>query len=872
MDNSKDELFTSSHLLMLLAYTVFSIILVAEIFIMHWEKWVAFRIFGGVILAWYIYFSKVGSGHLRLWICSLLMMVTYFYYGTHDTSFFDLAVVICIVMFLYTLTGISSLVTLSQCTYYFTMLYAVISFLLSGETFTPLVISRLVLHVAIVTADALLARTIIKKWQAILGKSREEIEKLNESTGRLNDFIANVSHEIRTPINTIQGICSMEIGEETDPEKKEKLVSIMEAGKRIGEQITNVLDFSEIDRNDVANNYEDYMLSSVFNDIVSELEPHRKKNIELVINIDPTLPSVMNTDVGKLKKILWHLLINGIKFTNEGGVYVHVSSVPHEYGINLLIEVKDTGIGMDEAQLEQMYEGFYKADSGRDRSTGGLGLGMMIVHGFTKALGGFLIVESNPGEGTCVKVSIPNRVVDPSACMSVKDRESISLGAFLHFEKYPNPHVREFYDAMVKNMVTGLKVTMHRVDNLDALRALTVNKTLTHLFVGPEEYNSAVDYIEHLAQNVLVTVVANPEELRRPKSSKVRVMPKPFYCFPVVSILNSKPGDVIDDDEEISFPGVRVLVVDDEPMNLIVSSGMLRRYGMYVSTCESGQEAIEYCRQNEYDVIFMDHMMPVMDGVEAMKRIRSDQTRIKSVTPIIAFTANSVSSAREMFKRSGFDGFLAKPVDKIELERVLKHVLPPALIVKGKAKPSKKIEEQTGLHEQVDIEKSIPSCNRGDDLFERLKSVDVDILAGMHYCQDEPEFYGTILEQYHKESAGKKTRIRAALEDGILEDYATQVHAIKSSSKMIGANRLSEAAKKQEEAAKRGDMEAVLASHKEMMALYESVLQAIKPKEETGSATAVKDEAVNIPDKDETAAESASYGEVFEFEPEGGNE
>ena len=340
---------------MLLAYTVFSIILVAEIFIMHWEKWVAFLIFGGVILAWYIYFSKVGSGHLRLWICSLLMMVTYFYYGTHDTSFFDLAVVICIVMFLYTLTGISSLVTLSQCTYYFTMLYAVISFILSGETFTPLVISRLVLHVAIVTADALLARTIIKKWQAILGKSREEIEKLNESTGRLNDFIANVSHEIRTPINTIQGICSMEIGEETDPEKKEKLVSIMEAGKRIGEQITNVLDFSEIDRNDVANNYEDYMLSSVFNDTVSELEPHRKKNIELVINIDPTLPSVMNTDVGKLKKILWHLLINGIKFTNEGGVYVHVSSVPHEYGINLLIEVKDTGIGMDEAQLEQMY-------------------------------------------------------------------------------------------------------------------------------------------------------------------------------------------------------------------------------------------------------------------------------------------------------------------------------------------------------------------------------------------------------------------------------------------------------------------------------------------------------------------------------------
>ena len=865
MDNSKDELFTSSHLLMLLAYTVFSAILVAEIFVMNWEKWVAFLIFGGVILAWYIYFSKVGSGHLRLWICSLLMMVTYFYYGTHDTSFFDLAVVICIVMFLYTLTGIASLVTLSQCTYYFTMIYAIITLLLSGETFTPLVISRLVLHVAIVTADAQLARIIIKKWQAILGQSREEIEKLNESTGRLNDFIANVSHEIRTPINTIQGICSMEISEETDPERKEKLVSIMEAGKRIGEQITNVLDFSEIDRNDVANNYEDYMLSSVFNDIVSELEPHRKKNLELVINVDPSLPSVMNTDVGKLKKILWHLIINGIKFTNEGGVYVHVSSVPHEYGINLLIEVRDTGIGMDEAQLEQMYEGFYKADSGRDRSTGGLGLGMMIVHGFTKALGGFMIVDSTPGEGTCVKVSIPNRIVDPSVCMSVKDRESISLGAFLHFEKYPNPHVREFYDEMVKNLVTGLKVTMHRVDNLDALRALTVNKTLTHLFVGPEEYNGSVDFIEHLAQNILVTVIANPEELCRPKNSKVRVMPKPFYCFPVVGILNSKPGDTIDDDEEISFPGVRVLVVDDEPMNLIVSAGMLRRYGMYVTTCESGQEAIELCRQNEYDVILMDHMMPVMDGVEAMKRIRSDQTRIKAVTPIIAFTANSVSSAREMFKRNGFDGFIAKPVDNVELERVLKHVLPPALIVKGKAKNHKKDVKQTVTGPIEDVKKQIPAFNPKDDLFDRLKAVDVDVFTGMHYCQDEPDFYKTILEQYRKESSVKKQRMADALENGILEDYATQVHAIKSSSKMIGAGKLSEKAKALEDAAKRGDMEAVKASHKDMIDLYDIVLGAIKPEDEIKED--VKESVKENPKK--ILKEDI---EVFEFEPEGGNE
>ncbi len=838
MDKNNDELFISSHLMMLLTYTIFSVILVAEIFVMDWEKWMTFLILGGVLLSWYIYFSNIGSGRMRLWVCSLLMMATFFYYGTHDTSTFDLAVVICVVMFLYTMTGIHSLVTLCQLTYYITMAYEIINLAVGGMKFDSLTLTRTLLHVAVVTMTAWISRTIINKWQEVLGHSKEEITKLNESTGRLNDFIANVSHEIRTPINTILGLCNIEISKETDRDRKNDLVAIEEAGKRIGEQISNILDFSEIDRNDVAVNYEDYMLSSVFNDLVSEIEPHRKKNIELVIDVEPSIPSVMNTDVDKLKKILWHLIINGIKFTNEGGVYVHVSSVSQVYGINLIIEVKDTGIGMDEHQLEMIYDDFYKADSGRDRTTGGLGLGMMIVHGFVKSLGGFMIIESSIGGGTSVRVSIPNRIIDPNPCMSIKDRESISLGAYLHFEKYPNPHVREFYDSMVRNIVTGLKVSMHRVDNLDSLRALVDNKKLTHLFAGPEEYNSAVEYMESLASDVLVTVVANPEELNRPTASKVRVMPKPFYCFPVVGILNSKPGDDVFEEGAVSFTGARALIVDDEPMNLIVSSGMLRRYGMIVTTCESGQEAIDLCRQNEYDVIFMDHMMPVMDGVEAMRRIRSEQTRSKIITPVIAFTANAVSSAREMFRQAGFDGFVAKPVDMVELERVLKRVLPPALVVANSNQPSK--EDHSGI--------------APDDIFDRLKAIGVDTDTGMYYSQNDAEFYKTLLNQYAQESTAKKKTMEESLALGNLGDYAIQVHSIKSTSKMIGEMHLSEMAKELEEAAKRGDRAFVDKSHDAMLAVYERLLDAIDPDR---AASKVKED-------------TSDFDEILEFEPEGG--
>ena len=838
MDKNDDELFISSHLMMLLTYTIFFFFLVAEIFVMDWEKWMTFPLLGGVLLSWYIYFSNIGSGRMRLWVCSLLMMATFFYYGTHDTSTFDLAVVICVVMFLYTMTGIHSLVTLCQFTYYITMAYEIINLAAGGMKFDSLTLTRTLLHVAVVTMTAWISRTIINKWQEVLGHSKEEITKLNESTGRLNDFIANVSHEIRTPINTILGLCNIEISKETDRDRKNDLVAIEEAGKRIGEQISNILDFSEIDRNDVAVNYEDYMLSSVFNDLVSEIEPHRKKNIELIIDVEPSIPSVMNTDVDKLKKILWHLIINGIKFTNEGGVYVHVSSVSQVYGINLIIEVKDTGIGMDEHQLEMIYDDFYKADSGRDRTTGGLGLGMMIVHGFVKSLGGFMIIESSIGGGTSVRVSIPNRIIDPNPCMSVKDRESISLGAYLHFEKYSNPHVREFYDSMVRNIVTGMKVSMHRVDNLGSLRALVDNKKLTHLFAGPEEYNSAVEYMESLASDVLVTVVANPEELNRPTASKVRVMPKPFYCFPVVGILNSKPGDDVFEEGAVSFTGARALIVDDEPMNLIVSSGMLRRYGMIVTTCESGQEAIDLCRQNQYDVIFMDHMMPVMDGVEAMRRIRSEQTRSKIITPVIAFTANAVSSAREMFRQAGFDGFVAKPVDMVELERVLKRVLPPALVVANSNQPPK--EDHSGI--------------APDDIFDRLKAIGVDTDTGMYYSQNDAEFYKTLLNQYAQESTAKKKTMEESLALGNLGDYAIQVHSIKSTSKMIGEMNLSEMAKELEEAAKRGDRAFVDKSHDAMLAVYERLLDAIDPDR---AASKVKED-------------TSDFDEILEFEPEGG--
>ena len=258
----------SSQMMMVVSYTIFSAILIGETLLLGWESWAILLIVGGVGASWFMHINRIANSRTRLWIVSLLMMATYFFYGSHVTSTYDLAIIMAAVILLFIMTGMHALITLCQITYYITMTYAVILLFLLGEKFDSLVISRTLMHYAVVTMLCWIARIIIKKWNEVLGHSREEINILTAATKRLNDFLANASHEIRTPINAILGLCDMGLDKETDGEKRGRLLSIEEAGKRMGEQISDILDYSEIDRGDLTNNNEDYMLSSVINDIV----------------------------------------------------------------------------------------------------------------------------------------------------------------------------------------------------------------------------------------------------------------------------------------------------------------------------------------------------------------------------------------------------------------------------------------------------------------------------------------------------------------------------------------------------------------------------------------------------------------------------
>ncbi|MBO4396210.1 MAG: response regulator [Eubacterium sp.] len=858
----QNQLFQASHLMLLIGNTVMSLMLVIEAIRSDWERWPLIMIFIIVVASWTMHLRQILEPHIRLWIYAIMMMMTFFYYGIHPDSMADQIAIMACIMMLFTMTGIRGLITMAQMMYYLTIGYIIAVVLINnganGLPIAAYINGRVILHVILLTLIAVFARTIIGKWEQVLEETGSEIEELTQATERLDDFLANASHEVRTPVNAVIGLTGVCLDREIDDDTRRDIGSIRQAGHRVAEQMSDILDYTEIDRDRLTNNPENYMMSSLLNDIVTELRPYFKPEIEFVLDVSTEIPNVMNTDVSKLKKILWHLMINGLKYTREGGVYVHITADKTEYGVNLCIDVSDTGIGMNEAEREHMFDRFYQADSSRARYAGGLGLGMSIVNGFVRAMGGFLTVNSSPDEGTTVHVCVPQKVVDPLPGVMIPNREKISLGAFFSFNKYPIPAVREYYNDLIRNIVKGLGVQIHGVDSVESLKKVVDSVHLTHVFVGMKEYETDPDYFESIAGRLPVIITADAGYQLPPKS-RIRIMQKPLYCFPVAAALTTE-SNIDLATGPITCPGVRALVVDDEPMNLIVANGIFSRYGMIVETADSGPAAIEMCSENKYDIVFMDHMMPGMDGVEAMKQIRAD-IHGKSGPVFVALTANTVSTAREMFRREGFEGFVGKPIDRTELERVLKNILPPAKIVyeePEETEPSSEshtepVSVDTGEDSGTDtfadmsdmtesvaqaavIEETpdIPDENiqeqpsgSGSSL-DALRDIGIDTEVGMEYCQDDSDLYEMLLSDFAENAAENIEYLEECLQNDNLENYEIKIHSVKSTSRLIGAMALGDLAEDLEHKSHDRNDADVRAGHGEAIRVYQELAENIR--------------------------------------------
>ena len=214
----ENSIFKTSHLMILISLSLFSVLLTMESFLLGWESWMVFILATSVLGCWFMHLRNILTSYQRLWIYSILMMIMSVFYGIHLTSTFDLIGVFSVCIIMSTMTGINALINMWQVTYYLILVYDLVVMWDQDYDFDGLTISRILLHAFLIFVAGWISRIIIRTWTEILNQSKDEIEILQGATTRLNDFLANVSHEIRTPINAVIGLSDVCIKKEDDPD------------------------------------------------------------------------------------------------------------------------------------------------------------------------------------------------------------------------------------------------------------------------------------------------------------------------------------------------------------------------------------------------------------------------------------------------------------------------------------------------------------------------------------------------------------------------------------------------------------------------------------------------------------------------------
>jgi signal transduction histidine kinase/CheY-like chemotaxis protein/HPt (histidine-containing phosphotransfer) domain-containing protein len=801
----------SVQLVLLLCYMLYTIGLAIASITRGWEIWTIPVMFLGVAISWSLYTTGHFEFKFRIYIYAGFISLATFFYGTHSDALYHSALIIVLSMLLFALTEEKPALRILFMTYIMLMAYHILLIILKKEDNDNFFSSITLLNLLAVVVANRVAGYVCEMLSMSRGVSDDLERQLGEMKQKSEDFMANVSHELRTPINVVIGLSSILIKDEKVDRKRADLNAIQNAGRRLFGRIEDILDYTEIDTDSITISNDEYHISSIINDVVTEYrETLGQTAPELVVDMYATIPARMMGDALRIKRIIRHVVTNAAKFTDENGcVFLRVFARKKNYGVNLCIEVSDTGIGMSEEELRRVTTAAYQADSGRSRRVEGIGLGLSIVYGFVKEMGGFVHIQSEKKKGTKVSISIPQKVIDDKPSVVVDRSAKISAACYLKTSKYKSPAVREYYIAMLRSTFNELAMPFDFVTELDALKSLVDTGNITHICTAEEEYTEQKKYLEFIGRDIDIVVSVSPG-FRIPRDSNATFVRKPVFSHSLVSAINRKLAlwefDPEISGKRLSFEDVKVLVVDDEEMNLIVAKGILDGYGMDVTLVRGGMEALHECEKTRFDVIFMDHMMPDVDGVEAMKLIRKHYGT-DDHTVIIAFTANAVSGVREMFMKEGFDEFIAKPIESSELERVLKKVLPSTMW------------QYKAIEQEESYEYSY--SNEGTGIAERF--VVLDAAEGIRLCRGNEGFFGEVLEEFMRDSEDVMAELQACYERKDWANYRVILNGLKLSARIIGAEELSREAQEIERAAAEKWEAYIIANHESIERRIEEV-------------------------------------------------
>jgi two-component system, sensor histidine kinase and response regulator len=522
--------------------------------------------------------------------------------------------------------------------------------------------------------------------QAVLA-AQVELEKANEAKSA---FLANMSHEIRTPMNAVLGLSHLALKTDPSPRQRDYLVKIKSSGQHLLGIINEILDFSKIEAGKLSVERVEFDLDKVLENVSNLIaEKAEEKGLELVFDIEPSVVSTrLRGDPLRLGQILINFCNNAVKFTERGEVVIR-AQVLESTGDSQLIEfsVTDSGIGMTEAQIGRLFQAFEQADTSTTRKYGGTGLGLAISKRLAELMGGGVGVTSELGKGSTfwftARLGKGGMAPRPSLLRSdLQGRRVLVID--------DNSQARAVLSSMLINMgfvadeaasgEEGIEIVCQGAQRREPYEIIFVDWQMPRLDgIETSKRILALPDLSIPPHLVMVTAYGREDVLKRAEENGLEnVLVKPVTSstlFDTVVTVLRAPREATDHIETApSFEiartrGVRVLLVEDNDINQEVAIGLLEDAAIQVDLAVNGEIAIRMAQENEYDAVLMDMQMPVMDGIEATRVIRSDP-RFKNL-PIIAMTANAMATDREQCLKAGMNDHIGKPIDPDQLFSVL---------------------------------------------------------------------------------------------------------------------------------------------------------------------------------------------------------
>lgn len=625
------------------------------------------------------------------------------------------------------------------------------------------------------------------KAESEIDKSRE-IEK--EAQLAKTRFMANMSHEIRTPMNSIIGLSELILKDDMDDVTRNEVNIVRKSSYDLLGIIDDVLMYSKLDAKKVRiTNVEfkfDELLEQVLTNISLNLE---KKDVKVRVQIDHDIPKVVLGDDIRIKQVFMSLAFISLALTENGRLMISVKCERDETDstARFICKISDTGCGLSQYDLDAIYGAYDTYDSRQNSNLKGIGLKFTICKEIMNLLGGTMDIRSIQGVGLESEFSFTLKIVNSEPMINVENGETKS--ALI----YTNDN-RE-YNAW-KSIMEGFKIRAFYVNSYFSFDRAIRNKKYDFIFVPDNVYPTVANVINAFSVEES-TYITTGADKSYGDFDKCRIVRHPISSLSLANVLNDmwKEEDYTLKIEDIKIDAGRakVLVVDDNAVNLKVAQGIFLNYNIVIDTAKSGQEALDKLQNKAYDMIFMDMVMPELSGEETLIRIRKLNINNSKEVPIVALTANTGGNIKQEILDKGFQEYIAKPIKQRYLSQCLVKLLPPDVFTSGiKAYLPKKGTEA-----------------KKRDL--RRTDILVDFDKGKANLGNDVEVYKNVLDTFVKESLEKSQKLSGMLSDNDLTLFTTTVHGIKSSLASIGAEAASKHFLELEKAGKEGNTDYISA-------------------------------------------------------------